>query len=76
MYVSNVFQSYVANIKVDGKQVELSLCYRDTNVILLCFSVDSPDSLENIHKKWVREVKHFCPQCAHHLNGQQERPAQ
>ncbi|GLD75523.1 rho-related GTP-binding protein RhoC-like protein, partial [Lates japonicus] len=60
----------------DGKQVELALwdtagqedydrlrplSYPDTDVILMCFSIDSPDSLENIPEKWTPEVKHFCP---------------
>ncbi|KAA0187774.1 Ras GTP-binding protein Rho1 [Fasciolopsis buskii] len=26
----------------------------------MCFSIDSPDSLENIPEKWTPEVKHFC----------------
>ncbi len=71
-----VFENYVADIEVDGKQVELALwdtagqedydrlrplSYPDTDVILMCFSVDSPDSLENIPEKWTPEVKHFCP---------------
>lgn len=33
------------------------LSYPDTDVILMCFSVDSPDSLENIPEKWTPEVK-------------------
>uniref|UniRef100_A0AAX7SZ20 Ras homolog family member C n=1 Tax=Astatotilapia calliptera TaxID=8154 RepID=A0AAX7SZ20_ASTCA len=37
------------------------LSYPDTDVILMCFSIDSPDSLENIPEKWTPEVKHFCP---------------
>uniref|UniRef100_A0A8C2SIX0 Ras homolog family member A n=1 Tax=Capra hircus TaxID=9925 RepID=A0A8C2SIX0_CAPHI len=37
------------------------LFYPDTDVILMCFSIDSPDSLENIPEKWTPEVKHFCP---------------
>lgn len=37
------------------------LSYPDTDVILMCFSIDSPDSLENIAEKWTPEVKHFCP---------------
>ena len=37
------------------------LSYPDTDVILMCFSIDQPDSLENIPEKWVPEVKHFCP---------------
>ena len=37
------------------------LSYPDTDVILMCFSIDSPDSLENIPEKWTPEVRHFCP---------------
>lgn len=76
VYVPTVFENYVADTKVDDKVVELALwdtagqedydrlrplSYPDTDVILMCFSIDSPDSLENIPEKWVPEVKHFCP---------------
>ncbi|XP_039113575.1 transforming protein RhoA-like [Hyaena hyaena] len=76
VYVATVFENYVADIEVDGKQVELALwdtagqedydrlrplSNPDTDVILMCFSIDSPDSLENIPEKWTPEVKHFCP---------------
>merc|ERR1711970_524863 len=69
-------ENSVADIEVDGQQVELvmgdtagqedydrlrPLSYPDTDVILMCFSIDSPDSLENIPEKWTPEVKHFCP---------------
>ena len=37
------------------------LAYPYTNVILMCFSIDSPDSLESIPEKWTPEVEHFCP---------------
>ena len=37
------------------------LSYPDTDVILMCFSIDSPDSLDNIPEKWTPEVRHFCP---------------
>ncbi|GCB62296.1 hypothetical protein scyTo_0004227 [Scyliorhinus torazame] len=62
VYVPTVFENYVADIEVDGKQVELALwdtagqedydrlrplSYPDTDVILMCFSIDSPDSLGN-----------------------------
>lgn len=36
------------------------LSYPDTDVILMCFSVDSPDSLENIPEKWTPEVSQSC----------------
>lgn len=76
VYVPTVFENYVADIEVEGRQVELALwdtagqedydrlrplSYPDTDVILMCFSIDQPDSLENIPEKWVPEVKHFCP---------------
>lgn len=76
VYVPTVFENYVADIDVDGKQIELALwdtagqedydrlrplSYPDTNVLLICFSVDNPDSLENVPEKWVPEVRHFCP---------------
>jgi Ras family protein A len=76
VYVPTVFENYVADINVDGKQIELALwdtagqedydrlrplSYPDTNVLLICYSIDSPDSLENVPEKWVPEVRHFCP---------------
>lgn len=76
VYVPTVFENYVADIEVDGKQVELALwdtagqeddedddclrplSYPDTDGILMCFSIDSPDSLENIPEKWTPEARH------------------
>ena len=76
IYVPTVFESYVADIEVDDRCVELALwdtagqeeydrlrplSYPDTDVVLMCYSIDNPDSLENIEEKWVPEVRHFCP---------------
>ena len=36
------------------------LSYPDRHVILICFAVDSPDSLDNVQEKWISEVMHFC----------------
>jgi len=75
-YVPTVFETYVASIQIDEKDVELSLwdtagqedydrlrplSYPDTHILLLCFSISNPDSLENIPERWLPEVKHFCP---------------
>ncbi|ORY00760.1 RhoA protein [Basidiobolus meristosporus CBS 931.73] len=75
VYVPTVFENYVADVEVDGKHVELALwdtagqedydrlrplSYPDSHVILICFSIDSPDSLDNVQEKWISEVLHFC----------------
>jgi Ras family protein A len=76
IYVPTVFENYVKNITVDGKNVELALwdtagqedydrlrplSYPDAHVIVICYSIDSIDSLENVEEKWYPEVKSFCP---------------
>ncbi|WFD34122.1 guanosine-diphosphatase [Malassezia cuniculi] len=75
VYVPTVFENYVADVEVDGRHVELALwdtagqedydrlrplSYPDSHVILICFAVDSPDSLDNVQEKWISEVLHFC----------------
>jgi small GTP-binding protein len=37
------------------------LCYPQTNVFLICFSIVSPASFENVADKWYPEVAHCCP---------------
>ena len=39
----------------------MSYTYPDTDIILMCFSIGSPDSLDNIPERWLPEVIHFCP---------------
>uniref|UniRef100_A0A673BK92 Transforming protein RhoA-like n=1 Tax=Sphaeramia orbicularis TaxID=375764 RepID=A0A673BK92_9TELE len=75
VYVPTVFENYVADIEVDGKQVELALwdtagqedydrlrplSYPDTDVILMCFSIDSPDSLEENVSSSCNKTKDYC----------------
>lgn len=38
-----------------------ALSYEDTHVLMLCFSVDSPDSFENVGSKWIAEINENCP---------------
>jgi len=76
VYVPTVFGKNIYDIELDDKQVELALwdtagqedydrlrplSYPDTDVILLCFAINSRDSLENVSDKWKPEVDHFCP---------------
>ncbi|KAL8286230.1 hypothetical protein RQP46_004718 [Phenoliferia psychrophenolica] len=71
-YEPTVFENHVKDVVVDDTPVELSLwdtagqedfdrlrslSYADTHVVLLCFSVDQPTSLEN----WIDEILELCP---------------
>ncbi|WBW74101.1 Rho family GTPase Rho5 [Schizosaccharomyces osmophilus] len=75
VYVPTVFENYVADVNVDGRHIELALwdtagqedydrlrplSYPDSHVVLICFSVDAPESLDNVQEKWISEVMHFC----------------
>ena len=65
-YIPTVFEAYVAPVEVDGKYVELALwdtagqeeydrlrplSYPDTHVVVICYAIDLPDSLENVTEK-------------------------
>lgn len=71
-----VFENYVTDCRVDGKSVQLALwdtagqedyerlrplAYSQAHVILIGFSMDTPDSLENVKHKWADEATERCP---------------
>ncbi|NWI71146.1 RHOB protein, partial [Todus mexicanus] len=51
----------VAGKKEVSYQNLCSVFYKDTDVILMCFSTDSLDSHRNTLDFWVQEIKMFCP---------------
>ncbi|KAK4048737.1 RHO4 protein [Microbotryomycetes sp. JL221] len=74
-YVPTVFETYVIQKPWNGKLLEFALwdtagqedydrlrplSYPEANVVLICFAVDFPVSLENVEDKWHPEVAHFC----------------
>ncbi|ORY26788.1 putative Rho GTPase [Naematelia encephala] len=74
-YVPTVFDNYSASVLVDGRPISLGLwdtagqedydrlrplSYPQTDVFLVCFSVVSPPSFENI-KTWIPEISHHAP---------------
>ncbi|KAH8824473.1 P-loop containing nucleoside triphosphate hydrolase protein, partial [Flagelloscypha sp. PMI_526] len=75
-YVPTVFESYVAELPVHGHNIELALwdtagseecdrlrplAYPDSHVVLIAFSLASPESLDNVQQKWIPEIRHFIP---------------
>ncbi|KAI0216653.1 Ras-related C3 botulinum toxin substrate 3 [Lamellibrachia satsuma] len=74
-YVPTVFDNYTAPMVVDGTSVSLGLwdtagqedydrlrplSYPQTDVFLICYSVVSPSSFDNVMIKWVPEIRHHC----------------
>ncbi|KAJ1563043.1 GTP-binding protein Rho1, partial [Nowakowskiella sp. JEL0078] len=74
-YVPTVFDTYVSVITLDGIKVEVALwdtagqegydrlrplSYENSDIALVCYAIDSPDSLENVPIKWVPEVIQYC----------------
>ncbi|XP_050478803.1 ras-like GTP-binding protein RhoL isoform X1 [Bombus huntii] len=75
-YVPTVFDNYAGSICVDGQEFDMTLwdtagqedyerirplSYPNTDCFLICFSVNSRTSYENVAIKWHPEIKHHCP---------------
>ena len=75
LQVPTVFENYVTDCRVDGKSVQLALwdtagqedyerlrplAYSKAHVILIGFSIDTPDSLDNVKHKVGNSVRLLC----------------
>ncbi|KAK3505222.1 cell division control protein 42 [Neurospora crassa] len=75
-YVPTVFDNYAVTVMIGDEPYTLGLfdtagqedydrlrplSYPQTDVFLICFSVASPASFENVSQKWAPEVNHHCP---------------
>lgn len=85
-YVPTAFDNYSVVVRVDSKPIKLQicdtagqddfdslrpLCYPQTNVFLLCFSVVSPTSFHNVLEKWLPEIRRHNPKAPIILVGTQ-----
>ncbi|KAM6985793.1 rho-related GTP-binding protein RhoG-like [Aplochiton taeniatus] len=75
-YIPTVFDNYSSQVTVDSRSISLNLwdtagqeeydrlrtlSYPQTNIFIICFSISSPASYENVKHKWHPEVSHHCP---------------
>lgn len=85
-YVPTVFDNYAVTVIVNGEPHTLGLfdtagqedydrlrplSYPQTDVFLVCFSLTSRSSFENIKDKWVPEITHHCPRVPFIIVGTQ-----
>lgn len=75
MYNPTIFDNYASSLMIKRKEMELliwdttllnnhhfhPLKYPEVDVVLICFSIDSPNSFDNVHERWVFEIKHILP---------------
>lgn len=72
---ATLLETVITNVNVGNKKVRLSLCdtagqetydrlrtrsYTDAAVVVVVFSIDAPDSLDNVETRWNPEIRHFC----------------
>ncbi|KAJ5720742.1 uncharacterized protein N7483_008676 [Penicillium malachiteum] len=71
-----IWEEHHLDYTMDGDQFEISLFdtagdysydrlrphfYPNTHAVVLCFNIDSSDTVDNILEKWQEELNHYCP---------------
>lgn len=87
-YVPTVVDNFVKVVKYDkNKSISLALwdtagqedydtirplSYRETDLVLLCYTIENKKNLDNISSKWLMEIKNYCPKAGYFLIGLKE----
>ncbi|KAJ3100519.1 hypothetical protein HDU97_002155 [Phlyctochytrium planicorne] len=84
VYSEPTLEQFSSRLNIHGKAVELSiwdtdgvegydrlrpLFYPDTDVVIICYDISSPDSLSNVTEKWIPEIENYLPECPKMLVG-------
>jgi Ras-related C3 botulinum toxin substrate 1 len=85
-FVPTVVEAHHEHIVIDGEHVNLHLwntaawldnkesrskLYPETKVVVICFSLVDPSSLEDVPNEWLPEIKEYCPGVPYILVGTQ-----
>lgn len=83
-YVPTVIDHFSVQVNHNRKSIALNLwdtsgqedyehlrllAYPQTDIFLVCFSITSPASLENVKNIWCPEIKYYCPNTPFFLVG-------
>ncbi|KAM0686986.1 hypothetical protein COBT_001783 [Conglomerata obtusa] len=75
-YIPTVVDNFIREEVVDGKTIRLAIwdtagqesyssvrtiAYSDTEMVIMCYSIDDTDSLCAIESKWLPEMKNYIP---------------
>ncbi|AFM99130.1 Rho GTPase [Encephalitozoon hellem ATCC 50504] len=84
-YIPTVVDNFVKEVKIaDDKYVSLALwdtagqedydtirplSYKETDLVLLCYTIENKKKIPNISRKWLMEIKNYCPTSQFFLVG-------
>ncbi|KAI5148963.1 hypothetical protein ENBRE01_0640 [Enteropsectra breve] len=87
-YIPTVVDNFVKVIKFEeGKAISIALwdtagqedydtirplSYQETDLVLLCYTIENKNNLDNISSKWLMEIKNYCPTAGYFLVGLKE----
>ena len=83
-YIPTVFDTFNSVIDIDGTRVNVGLwdtagqseysrlrllSYPGADMVLICYTITSKNSLDNVKSMWVPEIQHYCPNIRYILVG-------
>ncbi|KAM0674052.1 hypothetical protein GVAV_002570 [Gurleya vavrai] len=75
-YVPTIVDNFIKETEVDNQKITLAIwdtsgqesysavrtiAYSDTEIVIMCYSVEDKNSLEALKTTWVPEIKNYCP---------------